>query len=149
MADVVLVPMTRRHLPSVLKIEERAFKVPWSERSFKAELARPESSEWRVAEENGEVVGYGGLLQVGREGHLTNLAVEETHRREGIATQLLAELIELAKRRGIRCLTLEVRESNEVALKLYETFGFHVVGRRKRYYSEDNEDALIMWKYDV
>ncbi len=149
MSDVTLVAMRKEHIESVVKIERQAFKVPWTERSFRTELARPESSEWRVAQEDGRVVGYCGLMQVGREGHVTNLAVEEGYRRQGVATMLLTELIAVARRRGIRCLTLEVRESNDGAKALYEQFGFRTVGRRKRYYPEDNEDALIMWKYDL
>ncbi|RJQ53708.1 MAG: ribosomal-protein-alanine N-acetyltransferase [Actinobacteria bacterium] len=141
--------MREDHLPEVLEIERTSFKVPWSKAAFLTELRRPETSEWRVAEEEGRVIGYGGLLCVGREGHITNLAVAGVSRRKGVARMILDELTNMAKQRGIASLTLEVRESNEAAIALYEKSGFHVVGRRKRYYPEDNEDALIMWKYEL
>lgn len=149
MSDVELAPMEESHLASVLAIERESFRSPWTEHVFRTELDRPEVSEWYVAIEDGAVIGYAGLLQVGTEGHVTNLAVERGRRRRGIGAALLARLIEAARRRGIRSLALEVRPSNEVAIALYEKFGFHMVGRRKRYYAVDDEDALIMWNYEL
>lgn len=149
MSDVDLIAMKESHLPHVLAIERGSFRSPWSERLFRTELDRPEVADWFVALENGELVGYGGLLQVGPEGHITNLAVREDRRRRGIGRAILARLFAAAKERGIDSLTLEVRESNGAAIGLYESAGFHVVGRRKRYYPEDDEDALIMWSWDL
>lgn len=149
MTEVEIVHMERSHLAGVLAIERDSFRSPWSERAFQTELDRPEASEWFVALEGERVVGYGGLLQVATEGHVTNLAVDRDYRRRGIGSRLLDTLVEAAKARGVRSLTLEVRESNEAAIQLYEKFGFYSVGRRKRYYPEDDEDALIMWKYEL
>lgn len=149
MTLVDIAPLEGSHLPQVLAIERECFSSPWSENTFRTELNRPEVSEWFVAIVDDQVVGYSGLLQVGTEGHITNLAVERAQRRHGIGRMLLERLIEAARQRGIEALTLEVRESNEAAIQLYEKFGFRVLGRRKRYYPEDDEDALIMWKWEL
>lgn len=150
MSGVSIVPMGEWHLSQVLAIERASFCSPWSERAFQVELDRPQASEWFVAvTDEATVVGYGGLMQVGPEGHVTNLAVALGRRRQGIATRLMARLEEAAASRGITSLILEVRESNEAAIRLYEELGFRALGRRKRYYPEEGEDALIMWKEDL
>ncbi len=149
MSLVDIAPLDESHLPQVLAIEQGCFSSPWSENAFRTELERPEVSEWFVALEKDQVVGYAGLLQVGGEGHVTNLAVEREHRRRGIGEMLLGRLVEAARQRGIEGLALEVRKSNEAAIQLYEKHGFRVVGHRKRYYPEDDEDALIMWTWEL
>lgn len=149
MSDLELLAMRESHLPAVIEIERESFRSPWSERLFRTELDRPEVAEWFVAIQEDTVVGYGGLLQVGSEGHITNLAVRHDRRRRGIGRTILERLVAAAKQRGIGSLALEVRESNEAAIEMYEQAGFHVVGRRKRYYPEDDEDALIMWNYEL
>lgn len=149
MSDIEIASMRPEHLDQVLDIERDSFRSPWSEKAFKSELDRPEVTEWFVALEDGVVIGYSGLLRVGQEGHITNLAVRRDRRRQGVGSELVSRLTDAAKRRGVTALTLEVRETNESAIRLYENAGFHVVGKRRRYYPEDDEDALIMWNYEL
>jgi len=102
-----------------------------------------------VAEVDNKIVGYGGFWVVVDEGHITNIAVHPEYRSKGIGSKIMEGLIELAKKNGIISMTLEVRESNIVAQHLYAKFGFRPLGRRKGYYQDNNEDAIIMWKYDL
>ncbi len=99
-----------------------------------------------MARENLAVCGYIGMWLIVDEGHITNLAVHPAYRRRGIGRLLLKSLIQAGKRYGLRRLTLEVRRSNLAAQKLYMEFGFTTVGVRSRYYLDNHEDALIMWK---
>lgn len=142
-------PMRRRHLRGVLRIEEQANPRPWSLSLFLSELRYHDSRVYRVARIGPEVVGYGGLMLVGGDGHVTNLGVAPGHRRRGIATRLLLALAEQALAEGVGALTLEVRMSNTAAQELYRRFGFVPAGVRENYYTDANEDALIMWATDL
>jgi len=95
---------------------------------------------------NGLLIGYVGSWKIGEEAHLTNLAVHPDHRRRGIAKALLEKLMDWARNAGVVSMTLEVRESNEIARNLYRSMGFFDAGRRRRYYSDNGEDAVIMWR---
>jgi len=119
-----------------------AFEDPWSIESFKTELEQNRLALYYVARHANEIVAYIGAWQVIDEIHITTLAVAAPYRRRGIAGMLLKTLIEKVRPDGVRCLTLEVRPSNNSARSFYEKYGFRVLGRRKRYYH--NEDALIM-----
>jgi ribosomal-protein-alanine N-acetyltransferase len=150
-ADLVVhvVPMRRRHLRSVLKIESHVYPRPWSLSLFMSELALRNSRAYYVARVDGVVVGYTGLMVNADDGHVTTLAVDPAWHRRRIASRLLLILARDAIRRGATGLTLEVRVGNREAQELYRVFGFHPAGIRKNYYAETNEDGLVMWADDV
>jgi ribosomal-protein-alanine N-acetyltransferase len=143
--EVHLVPMRRRHLRSVLRIESQVYPRPWSLSLFLSELALRTSRYYLVARVDGLVVGYAGLMFTGDDGHVTTIAVDPAWRRVKIGSRLLVELARAARQRGARNLTLEVRITNAGAQAMYERFGFANAGIRKNYYIETNEDALVMW----
>ncbi|MBA3303075.1 MAG: ribosomal protein S18-alanine N-acetyltransferase [Acidimicrobiia bacterium] len=147
--DVQVAPMGRRHLRSVLRIEGSVYPRPWSLGLFVSELAMRSSRVYRVARVGGSVVGYGGLMLTGGDGHVTTLAVEPAWHRQGIATRLLLDLAREGVAAGCTGLTLEVRMGNVGAQSLYRRFGFVPAGSRKNYYIETNEDALVMWAHAV
>jgi len=130
-------------LPRVMTIERRAFPTPWSLAMFVLELSKP-SGVCLTAVREGELVGYLVCSRYDRVWHLMNVAVDPDHRRVGIATALLVDLLD---RIGPGAqLTLEVRASNAPAIELYERFSFRAAGMRRRYYQDNGEDALIMWR---
>jgi [ribosomal protein S18]-alanine N-acetyltransferase len=143
--EVHLVPMRRRHLRSVLRIESQVYPRPWSLSLFLSELALRTSRSYLVARVDGVVVGYAGLMFTGDDAHVTTIAVDPAWHRAKIGSRLLVELARAAIARGARNLTLEVRVSNVGAQAMYERFGFANAGIRKNYYVETNEDALVMW----
>ena len=134
-------------LDEVMLIERRSFSAPWEESTFRGLMRRP-SAALLVAENDDELTGYSVMWFAADEGELGDIAVVPERRGEGIGRMLLRESIAVAASRGTRSLYLEVRESNEVARRLYEKVGFSVVGVRKQYYTEPVEDAIVM-KLDV
>lgn len=146
--DLHISIMSVEDLDAVYKIEQRIYPQPWSMNIFKSELERSDKRIYLIARIEGSVAGYAGLMIVDGEGHITNLAVDEPYRKRQIGTVLVLRLIEMARLRKVHWLTLEVRESNVAAQKLYEKFGFRRIGVRKGYYS-DGETALIMWTSDI
>ena len=132
-------------LGEVAEIEQASFPRPWSHNAFITQLAK-DSSVCLVAEADGIVVGYTIATQYVEVWHLLDLAVHEDYRRHYVATELLERLFEICGREKHRGYTLEVRKSNRGAIKMYESFGFICTGLRKGYYSDNGEDALIMWK---
>lgn len=147
--EVTISPMRRRHLRGVLRIEQQVYPRPWSLGLFMSELGFRGSRVYVVARVGGTVVGYGGLMLVTEDGHVTTLAVDPSWHRHKLGTRLLHALATAAIARGASNLTLEVRASNQGAQALYRAFGFAPAGIRKGYYVETNEDALIMWANDV
>ena len=147
--EVQLLPMRRRHLRSVLRIEGYVYPRPWSLGLFMSELAMKGNRFYVVARVGGSVVGYGGLMLTGTEAHVTTLAVDPQWHRHKIGTRLLLTLARTAIGRGATALTLEVRMSNAPAQAMYRAFGFQPAGVRKNYYVETNEDALVMWAPDI
>jgi len=143
-----LAPLSPDHIPAILAIEAVSNGAPWSEQAFVNELTNPQSL-FRVALENGEVVGYGGIWMCIDEAHVTTLATHPDHRRKGIGRRLMVDLLQESKKLGMVCSTLEVRKSNEAAIKLYENLGFQSVSVRKGYYPDNKEDAVIMWMYEL
>ncbi len=141
--------MRRRNLKGVLRIERQAYVRGWSLGLFLSELSRPDDRIYLVAVADGEVVGFAGLLVVTDEGHITNIAVEKGWQGKGVATRLVLELARRALAMGVDGLTLEVRPSNQAARALYRRFGMAPVGVRPGYYSEPDEDALIMWATQI
>ena len=130
---------------AIAELEKLCFSDPWSEKSVASELDNP-LSLWLVAMEGECLAGYVGSQTVLDETDMMNIAVHPNYRRRGVAKQLVERLVETLKQRGSRCLTLEVRASNEPARKLYEKLGFQQIGLRKNYYRNPREDALILRK---
>ena len=147
---IVVEPLRRRHVPDVMLIETVSYPRPWTLGVFHSEIEmmRRGERQYLVARDGSEIVGYGGLMFVVDDAHVTNIAVSPSRQRQGIATRLLAELIWAAIDRGCTALTLEVRVSNTAAQALYREFGFVPAGVRKNYY-ENVEDAIVMWCNDL
>lgn len=143
--DVQIGQMRRRHIPSVLRIEQRVYPRPWSAGLFLSELAQRGSRAYFVARFRGRVVGYAGVMLLGDEGHITNIAVDPDHHRMHVGTRLMLTVMDEARARAARAVTLEVRRANIGAQTMYRTFGFQTVGIRRGYYVETGEDAYIMW----
>ena len=147
--EVRIAPMRRRHLRSVIRIEQQVYPRPWTFGVFLSEIGQRGTRVYVVARVGGEVVGYAGLFRAVDDGHITTVAVDPTWQRHGIATRMLLALARSAIERGCVNLTLEVRMSNSGAQALYQRFGFVPAGVRKGYYPETGEDALVMWANDV
>lgn len=135
--------LTYADLPQVVAIERRAFPAPWSLAMFVLELSKP-AGVCLAATRDGAVAGYLVCSRYADVWHLMNVAVAPERRRQGIARSLMDELLSKLPRNAQ--ITLEVRRSNEAALAMYETLGFRAAGVRPRYYQDNGEDALIMWR---
>jgi ribosomal-protein-alanine N-acetyltransferase len=150
---VTLRAMTPDDVAAVAAIDRRSFALPWSEVSFRSDLTANAAAHLIVAEAASaagrRVVGYAGYWLVIDEAHLSTLAVDPEVRRRGIGERILREAMRHAARAGAAMMTLEVRVSNEPARRLYEKFGFQVVGRRPHYYQDNLEDAILMTRYDL
>lgn len=147
--EIQIVPMTKDHVDSIIEIEQMSFSIPWTKEAFEMEATMNKCATYIVAMIGDRVAGYGGFWMIIDEAHITNIAVHPDYRGRGVGNAVMKGLIEAAKKRGASSMTLEVRESNEVALNLYHKFGFRAYGRRKGYYQDNGEDAIIMWKYDL
>nr|WP_307992269.1 ribosomal protein S18-alanine N-acetyltransferase [uncultured Niameybacter sp.] len=134
---------TKEDIEAIYNIELESFSVPWSLESITKELAN-EMAYYVVAEEDGQVLGYAGLWDVVGEGQITNIAVRPSGRRKGIGKKLVEGLMAYGKEKGLEVLILEVRQSNEAAIKLYTGAGFKDIGKRKNYYTKPTEDAILM-----
>lgn len=139
-------PMNPGDLGPVVALEREIYPQPWSELVFRDELSL-QNRAYLVVEHEGRLVGYGGMLVVDMDAHITTIAVDSTTRRHRIGTRLMLALIDEALRSGAEHLTLEVRASNDAAHRLYDRFGFVSVGVRKNYYL--TEDAVVMWAIDI
>ena len=140
-----IIKMTSDHVSQVAYLETVCFHDPWSEKSIASELDNA-LSLWLVAVEGDAVIGYVGSQTVLGWSDMMNVAVHPDHRRKGVGERLVTALEEALKEKESTCLTLEVRVSNAPARTLYEKLGFSEVGRRKNYYRDPKEDALIMRK---
>ena len=148
MKQVKIVPMAAEHLDRLEQLERMCFSRPWSKKMLAEELDNQCAAFLVAVEpETEKAVGYAGLLVVADEGYITNVAVDPSCRRQGVAAQLLQVFDNFAKGNHLAFLTLEVRPSNAAAIALYEGFGFREVGRRRSYYDLPKEDALILTKY--
>ncbi len=137
--------MKEAQVPQIAALERVCFSDPWSEKSILSELENPLSC-WLVAMDGERLAGYVGSQTVLGETDMMNLAVDPDYRRKGLGKELILSLIEALRQRESRCLTLEVRDSNAPARALYEGLGFQEIGRRKNYYRNPKEDALIYKK---
>ncbi|MFF3922622.1 ribosomal protein S18-alanine N-acetyltransferase [Paenibacillus lactis] len=137
--------MTLEDIPDVLAVEHEAFSVPWTEEAFRNELKLNHFAHYMVMEYEGRLIGYAGMWTIVDEAHVTNIALLEAYRGRKWGERLLSELMKTAAFMGMEKMTLEVRLSNHVAQRLYMKKGFKPAGVRKGYYSDNQEDALIMW----
>lgn len=141
--DYQLVPMDKSHLKQVAELDKKFFSRPWSQDSWESELYNTTVSLVVAETEDGFVLGYGVLGVILDEGSLEKLAVREEYRRQGVAQAILDSFVRYG-REHLAFITLEVRASNDPAIQLYMKNGFSQVGRRKNYYSEIHEDAILM-----
>ena len=146
MATSVLRRMTEDDIEGAAALEARVYPQAWSTAVFRDELGQP-SRRYLVAEVDGVLAGYGGVMVTGEEAHITTVVVDPARRQERLGTKLMLALVDLARESGADSLTLEVRTSNHAAQALYRRFGMAPVGVRKQYYRD--EDALIMWVHDI
>ena len=144
-AKVELRALGMADLPAIEVIERASYPTPWSRSMFAGELAKPTSLSLGAVED-GRLVGYLVISRYVDAWHVMNVAVDPDHRRRGIATALLERLFELTRDDARRGYTLEVRVSNAGAIRLYERLGFQARGTRRGYYTDNREDALIMWR---
>lgn len=142
--DIEITRMRRRHLRRVLTIEAKVYPRPWSASLFLSELGQKTTRSYIVARHGGEVIGYAGLMFMANEAHVTNIAVDPDFHGRRVGTRMLITLVTEAIARGSQVISLEVRVSNHKAQAMYEKFGFGIVGVRKGYYIETNEDAYVM-----
>jgi [ribosomal protein S18]-alanine N-acetyltransferase len=139
-------------LRAIEEIERRSYPTPWSRSMFAGELAKPSSiclGAFEAEGEDGELCGYLVVSRYVDAWHVMNIAVDPDHRGRGIGTMLLERLFELTADDARRGYTLEVRVSNATAISLYERLAFEARGIRRGYYTDNREDALIMWKDPV
>ncbi len=136
--------MTLDDLPAVVALDRMSFSLPWPERSFRFELTDNPASRCWVAEADGEIVGMLVAWLLVDEAHIATLATHPAYRRRGIARKLLRRALRSMAEEGAVSSLLEVRESNAAAQELYRRFGYEAVGRRKRYYKDTDEDAILM-----
>lgn len=144
MEELIIRRMKKADIDGVHKVEVNCFEDPWSKKSLMDEL-KNDRALYLVAELEGKIVGYVGIWLILDEGHITNVAVHSDYRGRKIGDKLVSSLVEACKESGIVSMTLEVRRSNEVAQNLYKKYGFKMAGVRKEYYSNNKEDAIIMW----
>ena len=138
-------PMTMAHIKEVMRIEAQSFPTTWPSDAFFNELQTNKLAHYFIAKIDDEIVGYGGCWVIMEDAHVTTIAVLPEHRGKGYGERLLLTLIDEAITRGGAWLTLEVREGNISAQQLYRKYGFTTVAVRKQYYSDNNENALVMW----
>lgn len=142
--NLIIEIMTSKDIDGVFEVEKSCFEHHWSKDAFNKEL-KNDVARYLVAKIDGKVVGYAGVWFVMDEGHVTNVAVHSDYRGKKIGDQLVKLLVNLCKENNITSMTLEVRVSNVVAQNLYKKYGFKLAGIRKEYYSDNKEDAMIMW----
>ena len=143
---MIIRKMTAEDVKPAAEIEKLCFVHPWSEQSIKDEMDK-ENSVFLMAFESENPIGYVGLSVVFDEGYMGNLAVVENYRRKGVGRALMNELLTCCENLDLAFATLEVRPSNTPAVSLYKSLGFEEAGRRKNYYKEPLEDALLLTKY--
>ncbi len=140
--------MKKADVKSVYEIEVLSFRTPWSFRSLMGEL-KNRVAHYTVLEQDGEIIGYCGMWVLFEEAHITNIAIHPSFRGHGYGKQLLHASMRVAASFGAEMMTLEVREHNTVAQRMYDEMDFLQQGRRKRYYTDTGEDALLLWNRNI
>ena len=144
MAEIITRLMTLEDVPAIDEVEAGSFAIPWSHDAFVKEVTENKCARYLVVCEDGVPVGYAGVWFVLDEGQITNIAIHPKKRGLGYGRTLMSALIQLCADSGLTFMSLECRRSNIVAQNLYHSLGFIDVGFRKRYYADNNEDALVM-----
>ena len=148
--EIKIQRMQKSDVDNVINIEEKAYgEHHWSEESFLNGLSNDLARYYAAFDINGNLLGYAGCWQILEEVHITNIAVSPDFRRQKIGERLLRQIIDDCYKNKAKYITLEVRVSNNAAIKLYEKYGFKSLGTRKGYYQNNNEDALIMWTENI
>lgn len=151
-------PMQESDVPVVQEIEREIFTTPWPRNAYYRELSSRNTAHYIVltrepeGDENGaesEIVGYGGMWRMYDEAHVTTIGVRHDQQHKGYGRIVFAALVQAAYDLGAKWVTLEVRVTNEVAMHMYEGFGFKVIGRRRGYYTDNGEDAIVMWSDSI
>lgn len=148
MADMVIRQAVADDAAAIHEIERLCFPDPWSREALQFELTENPRAFYIVAELEEQVVGYAGLWWICDEGHITNVAVRPGFRNRRIGEGIVEVLLDFTLSQGIKHHTLEVRRSNEPAIRLYEKLGFRAEGLRRGYYLNNGEDAIIMWRHE-
>lgn len=147
MFDIIkVILLTDEHTDKLVELENRCFSDPWTKNMFSGDLKSEHTYYLGAFNENEDLIGYIGMWDVGDTGDITNVAVHPKYRRRGIASLLITELYDICIDKSISHINLEVRESNNNAISLYEKLGFEKVGLRKNYYKNPSENALLMTK---
>lgn len=144
MNNVSIRRMTAEDVDRVHQIDAACFSIPWSKKSLEDEMTSNKVARYLVAERGGEIVAFAGMHVILDEGHITNIAVSEECRRQGVGEKLMRALLQYAANLGVGYMTLEVRVSNESAIGLYRKIGFFKVHVRKKYYEDNGEDGYLM-----
>ena len=134
-------------IEDVIEFEKECFSNPWSDNSIYSELIH-DKSYYFVFYDKDDLIAFGGYQDIVVQGHITTMGVKENRRGNGYGKDLLLILVKHALKKGIKEMTLEVRESNYSAINLYESVGFKIYGKRKNYYADNHEDAYIMWRFE-
>jgi ribosomal-protein-alanine N-acetyltransferase len=140
-----IAPMTQSDISEVVRIERASFSTTWPSNAFYNELATNKLAHYFVGRVSGQIVAYGGIWVIFEDSHITTIAVDPAYRGRKYGEIMLAHLLDEAISRDAAWMTLEVRETNTAAQQLYRKYGFTTVSTRKGYYSDNNEDALVMW----
>ncbi|HEX6349295.1 MAG TPA: ribosomal protein S18-alanine N-acetyltransferase [Candidatus Dormibacteraeota bacterium] len=147
--QLTIEPMREADVPAVQLIERDIFSTPWPRNAYYRELASRNSAHYIVLRRDEEIVGYAGMWRMYDEAHVTTIGVRHDVQHSGYGRVLFAALVQAAYDMGAKWVTLEVRTSNENAMRMYEAFGFKVIGRRKGYYTDNGEDAIVMWSDSI
>ncbi|MDR7869416.1 MAG: ribosomal protein S18-alanine N-acetyltransferase [Tissierellaceae bacterium] len=147
--DINIRGIVEDDIDQIVEIEKECFPTPWSKDAFLTEVRENKLAKYVVVEIDGKVVGYGGMWLILNEGHITNIAVKNEYRGLGIGNRIMESLIYYCTSKNIQSMTLEVRKSNIVAQNLYKKYKFVEYGVRPRYYADNNEDAIIMWRTNI
>lgn len=142
-------PMRHGDIPTVQAIERSVFPSTWPRNAYASELNQNRHATYLVMRREDHVVGYGGLWKIGREAHITTIGVRADQQGRGLGSTLFCALLQRAYDLGTSWITLEVRIGNAVAISMYERFGFKAIGRKRGYYTDNGEDALVMWSDSI
>ncbi len=145
---IAIARMQPEDIEQVVELDSKCFPVPWSAGAYNTEVRNP-SAYYVVARAGGKIVGYAGMWLIMDEAHITTIGVDPEFRGRKVGERILVNLLEEAIHRGARRATLEVRRTNAVAQNLYHKYDFHTVAIRRAYYTDNNEDALVMWVDDM
>lgn len=137
--------LNENDIDEILEIEHASFTLPWTKQAFQNEFSANQYAVYVGIEEEGKIIGYCGVWIIIDEAHITNIAILPQYRGRKLGEALMRKVMQLAVERDVKTMTLEVRVTNQIAQSLYRKLGFQDGGIRKRYYTDNQEDALVMW----